>query len=108
MKRGPVFLLNMFPADGMNMGRSFGLWFAYCVVVNGVAGHIAQGAGLTRADGPRILHTVGLSAFLGYAAGLWQMSVWYRRPWMNTLKVTADGLIYATLTALIFCWLWPA
>jgi hypothetical protein len=108
VKRGPVFMINIFPAGGMNMGRGLGLWFLYCLIVNGFAGHIAEGAGLMRTDDHRILHTVGLSAFLGYAAALWQGSVWYRRPWLTTFKGTVDGLIYAAVTALIFTWLWPA
>jgi hypothetical protein len=54
-----------------------------------------------------IFHTVGLSAWLGYSAALWQMSIWYRRSWITTIKATVDGLIYAGITAGIFAWLWP-
>jgi hypothetical protein len=35
------------------------------------------------------------------------MTIWYRRPWLTSVKVTVDGLIYAILTAYIFVWLWP-
>ncbi len=40
-------------------------------------------------------------------SGLWQMSIWYRRAWLTTIKATVDGLIYALLTAGTFVWLWP-
>jgi hypothetical protein len=42
-----------------------------------------------------------------YAAALWQMSIWYHRAWLTTIKSTVDGLIYASLTAGVFGWLWP-
>ena len=49
----------------------------------------------------------GVTAFVGYALALWQMSIWYRRSWGTTLRSTIDGLIYALLTAGVFGWLWP-
>ena len=42
-----------------------------------------------------------------HSVGLWQMSIWYRRSWVVTLKNTIDGLIYGCLTAAVFAWLWP-
>jgi hypothetical protein len=50
---------------------------------------------------------VGATAFIGHAAALWQMSIWYHRAWTTTIKSTVDGLIYALLTAGVFGWLWP-
>jgi hypothetical protein len=44
---------------------------------------------------------------MGYAVGLWQMSIWYRRSWVVTLKSTIDGIVYGALTGLAFAWLWP-
>ena len=49
----------------------------------------------------------GTTAFVGYSAALWQMSIWYRRAWSITVKATIDGMIYALLTAGTFGWLWP-
>ena len=48
-----------------------------------------------------------MTAFLGFTAALWQMSIWYRRSWITTAKATVDGLIYAGLAAGTFGWLWP-
>jgi O-antigen ligase len=48
-----------------------------------------------------------LTAFVGYALALWQMSIWYRRAWSTTIRATVDGLIYACLTGGVFAWLWP-
>jgi hypothetical protein len=44
-------------------------------------------------------------SIMGYFAALWQMSIWYRRAWITTIKATVDGLIYALLTAVTFGWL---
>jgi hypothetical protein len=50
---------------------------------------------------------VATVAFVGYSLALWQNSIWYKRAWAITLRVTIDGLIYALLTAGTFSWLWP-
>ena len=55
-----------------------------------------------------VFRVAGTTAFIAYAAGLWQQSIWYSRPWSTTLKHTLDGLIYALLTGGAFGWLWPA
>lgn len=49
-----------------------------------------------------------IASFLGYAAALWQMTVWYNRSVGTTLRSTIDGLIYAAITAAIFAYFWPA
>ncbi len=50
---------------------------------------------------------VAAIAFLGYAAALWQMWIWYHRSLAITVKATIDGLLYALLTGGAFGWLWP-
>ena len=105
--RGPVFILNMMPNGILPMGSSLAQWFVFLLFVAGFAGHIAMRAITPPAPHYTIFHTVGLSAFMGYAFALWTMSVWYRRPWMTTIKATVDGLIYALITAEIFVLLWP-
>ena len=50
---------------------------------------------------------VGVTAFLGYSAAIWQMNIWYQRSLTTTIKGTIDGLLYAFLMAGTFGWLWP-
>ena len=107
INRGPVFILTMMPNGMMSMGRNLGLWFVYLIVVATFAGYIAQSAVLSGDNDHRVFHTVGLAALMGYSMALWQMSIWYRRPWLTTIKSTVDGLIYAVVTAAVFVWLWP-
>lgn len=107
LSRGPVFLLTMMPNGMVMTGKSLGLWFVYLLVVAGFAGSIAWTALSRSVDEHLVFHTVGLTSFMGYSFALWQMSIWYRRPWMMSLKATIDGFIYALFTAGIFAWLWP-
>ncbi|HEU5466700.1 MAG TPA: hypothetical protein VFU75_07400, partial [Gemmatimonadales bacterium] len=54
-----------------------------------------------------VFRFVGVTAFLAYTLALWQMTIWYNRALMTSIKVTVDGLIYGLLTAGMFGWLWP-
>ena len=107
VKRGPVFMLTMMPGGAMSMTSNLVQWFLYSVVVGIFAGYLAGRALPPGAQYLQVFRFVGATAFVGYALALWQMSIWYRRAWITTIKATADGLIYALLTAGTFGWLWP-
>jgi hypothetical protein len=107
MTRGPVVMMTVMPNGPPAMGSTFGLWFAYCVVVGLFAGYVA---GSVLGPGTSYVHVfrvVGTVAFMGYSLALWQMSIWFKRSWGTTLRSTIDGLIYGMLTAGTFGWLWP-
>jgi len=107
LKKGPVMVLTVMPNGPFSMGKNLALWFVYGIVISGLAGYVAGSALPPGAEYRRVFHFVCLTAFLGYSAGLWQMSIWYQRSWSTTIKATIDGLIYAALTAGTFGWLWP-
>jgi hypothetical protein len=89
------------------MGQQLASWFLYAAVVALMAGYItSRGLGVG-APFMGVLKFAGAIAFMGYAVGLWQMSIWYRRSWVVTLKSTIDGVVYGALTGLAFAWLWP-
>jgi hypothetical protein len=106
VKNGPVAVMTVMPG-GMSMGRNLALWFVYILVVSLFAGYITGRALPPGTAYPRVFRFVGATAFMGYTFALWQMSIWYRRAWLTTIKSTVDGLIYALLTAGTFGWLWP-
>jgi hypothetical protein len=89
------------------MARKLTLWFIYLVAVSVFAAYIAGRALPHGAHYLTVFRFAGATAFLGYSAALWQMSIWYKRAWSSTVKVTVDGLIYGLLTAGTFGWLWP-
>jgi len=89
------------------MGKNLVQWFIYCAVIGLFAGYVASRALPSGTPYLRVFQLIGAVAFVGYAASLWPMSIWYSRSWMTTFKSTVDGLIYALLTAGSFGWLWP-
>lgn len=107
MNKGPVMVFTVLPAGPPAMGTNLVQWFAYSVVVGGFAAYVASRALPPGAEYLSVFRFTGATAFAGYALGLWQMSIWYRRSWTTTIKATVDGLIYALLTAGAFGWLWP-
>ena len=107
VQEGPNLVLTVLPNGPWSMARNLGLWFVYLVVVGVFAAYVAGRALPAGSVYLQVFRFVGTTAFLAYAAALWQMSIWYRRSWMITVKSTIDGLIYALLTAGTFGWLWP-
>jgi hypothetical protein len=104
---GPSAMLHVLPGGETGMGRQLLLWFLYSALVALMAGFIASRGVGPGAPFPGVLKFVGAIAFLGYAVGLWQESIWYSRSWVVTLKSTIDGAIYGALTGLAYAWLWP-
>jgi len=106
-KKGPVMMFTVMPGGSMAMGRNLAMWFLYSVVVGVFAAYVAWSALSPAASSRDVFRFTGVTAFIGYSLALWQMSIWYRRAWLTTVKATVDGLIYAFLTAGVFAWLWP-
>ena len=106
LERGPVAFLTVMTSD-FGMGKSLSLWFLYSVGIGVFAAYIAGRALAPGADYVDVFRFAGAAAFGGYALGLLQNSIWYKRAWRSTAKSMADGLVYALLTAGTFGWLWP-
>jgi hypothetical protein len=108
VEKGPVaFFTVMEPGSMFNMGPQLAQWFVYCLVVAVFAAYVGGrvlGAGAEYLDVFRITGTV---AFACYAMGMPQRSIWYKQNWMTTLRSMFDGLVYASITAGAFGWLWP-
>lgn len=106
-RRGPVGMLTLFPNQPMNMGKTLGLWFGYCLLVSVFLAYLA---GRTLAPGIEYLAVfrfVGTAAFLAYGINCIVNSIWAGIPWSNTARSLFDGLVYACVTAGCFGWLWP-
>jgi hypothetical protein len=105
VKRGPLVILNIASGGSVSMAKPLILWFVYVLVISAIAGHLAFTS--NHADSRYIFHNVALTSFLAYAAGLWQQTIWFRKPALTSFKATFDGLIYAVVTGVIFMYLWP-
>jgi len=107
LKRGPVLMLQVRKNGQDSMVTRLGSWFLYSLFVSMFAALVAAISLRPGADSHDVFHLVALTAFAGYSIALWQMSIWYDRPWMLAVKSTIDGAIYALVTAGAFAWLWP-
>jgi hypothetical protein len=107
-KNGPVAVMTVMTPGGNFMGTQLAVWFLYTAVIAFFSGYVASRTIPPGADYLVVFRVVGTTAFMGYALGLWQMTIWYRRSLATTIKSTLDGLLYACLTAGAFGWLWPA
>lgn len=107
LKAGPVMVVTMLPNGPISMTGSLLGWFVYSLVIGVFAAYVAGRALPTGAPYLSVFRFAGVTAFLGYALALWQMSIWYGRSTVTTLKANVDGLVYALVTAGVFGWLWP-
>ena len=105
--QGPVGLFTVGPSGPPAMGKQFGLWFAFCLVIGVFAAYMAGRVLGPDADYLAVFRIAGTTAFLGYAASEPIASIWKYQPWSNTMRHVLDGLIYALLTGGVFGWLWP-
>jgi Flp pilus assembly protein TadB len=106
-KKGPTFLMSVWPSGDPGMGTALTLWFIYSLIIGIFSAYVAGRALGPGADYLAVFRFAGVTAFAAYALGGWQASIWYKRPWAVTLKNTFDGLVYGLVTGGVFGWLWP-
>ncbi len=107
VKEGPVMMMTVMPTGRIGMGKSLILWFVYLLVVGVFAAYVTGHVFGPGAPSLGVFRFVGVTAFLAYAAALWQQVIWFGRSWTATLRSTIDGLVYALFTAGMIGWLWP-
>lgn len=107
VRQGPVMIVTVLPNRLTPMGTNLALWFLYSVIVGVFAAYVAGRALPHGAAYWAVVRFAAVTAFLGYAGALWQLSIWYRRAWWTTIHATVDGFIYGLLTGCVFGWLWP-
>ncbi len=106
-KQGPIVFMTVLRPEQAGMGASLVGWFIFTLVISVFAAYIAGRALQPGAHYLDVFRFAGATAFIGYAAAIWQNTIWYKRSVFTTLKTTFDGLIYAFVTAGTFGWLWP-
>lgn len=107
MKQGPVGVMTIQPSSPINMGKLFGQWFVYSLVIAVFAAYVT---GRTRGMGAPFLEVFRVSAavsFCCYVVGLWHNWIWWGQGTRFTITYSLDGIIYAVITGATFGWLWP-
>ena len=105
---GPVALIHVLRSGVPNMGKSLCQWFAFCLLVSFVTSYVARHSLDPGAVGIEVMRLTGTVAFIGYAFGYFQDSIWHGIPWSNSLRAILDAAVYAVVTGLVFRFLWPA
>lgn len=106
-EEGPNALMYVRPNGAVKIGPFLGKWVLYSLVVSLMAGYLARTALPAGSHYLKVFQIVGASAWLAYA---WQGpadSIWKGKPWAATFRSLFDGLVYASLTAGAYGWLWP-
>src|SRR5213080_4120632 len=74
-KKGPVMMFTVMPGGSMAMGKNLIQWFLFSVVVGVFAGYVAWSALSPGASYRDVFRFTGVTALIGYALALWQMSI---------------------------------
>ena len=108
LKQGPVGTIFLRQPGMMRMGTFLGQWLAFCLLVSLVCAHLAGSVLAAGTPYMRVFCVAGMAAFLAYGLGSVPNAIWWGHQWKSQVKHVVDGLIYASLTAGTFGWLWPA
>jgi len=103
---GPRIIMTVLPGGPMSMGKNLFGWFVYLLAVAALVALLAMIVVPPGVHHHDVFHVTVIAAFLGYAAALWQMTVWYNRSIGTTIRSTVDGAIYALTTAAVFSYFW--
>jgi hypothetical protein len=106
-KQGPVGFLNIMPNGPPALPKFLIQWFLFCVMIGFFVAYLTGHTVAGGAPFPSVFRVAGTAAFLAYGWGHVSNGIWKGQLWSNTIKDVADGLVYALLTAGVFCWLWP-
>lgn len=104
---GPVGFLTLRKSGPPSMGASLVQWFLLVLVIATIAACLAMQCYGLHGDAHRAGHLVGMVSLLAYACGGVQAGIWMGKPWGSVAKDLLGALIYATVSALTFMWLWP-
>jgi hypothetical protein len=108
LEEGPLAFITVRPSGSWDMRTAMIQWFVFCLVVSIFAAYIASRALPPGGDYLAVFRFAGATAFAGYGLALWQGPIWFGASVSTTVKSTFDALIFATLTAGTFGWLWPS
>jgi len=106
-EENPLGLVWLAAPGRPRLGKSMGFWFLFNVLVAFCVAYLTSRTVPPGAPGLHVFRVAGTAAFLAYAAGTAQGSIWMGKPWIATWKEMADGLLYALVSAAAFAWLWP-
>lgn len=104
---GPVGFMTVVPNGPIAMGKPLVQWFVYSAVLGFLVAYVTSRTVAPGAEYLQVFRVAGTVAFIGYAGGHPQASIWGKRRWSTTVRHIVDSLLYALLTAGAFAGFWP-
>ena len=104
---GPVGFLTLRKSGPPTIGGSLIQWFVFNLALATIVAAIALQTYGLKGEPHRAGHLVGMLSLLAYGGSSVQAGIWVGRPWGSVAKDLVDAVIYATVSALAFLWLWP-
>ena len=102
---GPVAFVTILP-NGVAMGKKLIFSFIQNVVFAILIAYIATFTLTADSHYMEVFRLVFIVTWLAYGAAFVQDAVWFGRGWSVIVKFFFDALLYASVTAGIFGWLW--
>lgn len=107
LKNGPYASFIIMP-KAPSMGASLGMWIVNLLLISFAIAYIAGSAGMMPgATYMQAFKVCGLIALLAHAGNALTLSIWMGLPWSQLPGRIVDAVVYASLTAGTFAWLWP-
>ncbi|MFT3807062.1 hypothetical protein [Arenimonas sp.] len=104
---GPIAVLIVRKPGIPGMGPILFQWFLLNLAIATIAAMLVlQVVGL-QAHPHAAGHLVGMISLLAYGCGSVTNGIWFAKPWGTVAKDLLDALIYGTVSAFAFVWLWP-
>jgi hypothetical protein len=107
LEKGPVGYLTILPSGPFGMGKQMAGWTIHILVMSFLVAYVASRTLAPGAPYLAVFRLVGTVAILAYAGAQAPHAIWWGKPWSNTWKEIADGVLYGLVTAGAFGWLWP-
>lgn len=106
-QEGPIAFLTVAPSGSPGIAKALVQWFVYSIVLAVFVAYVTSRTVPPGAEYLQVFRVAGAVAFIGYAGGHPQASIWGKRRWSTTVRHIVDSLLYALLTAGAFAGFWP-
>lgn len=106
--KGPIAMISVFenglPPMVKLLSQQFLFFIGACLLV----AYVTTLTLTSGSDFRSVFHLSIVVSFLTFGYGVIPYSIWFGHPWATCIRYLIDALIYATIIAATFAWLWPA
>ena len=102
---GPHAFITVVPNGMPAMGGKLLASFVFYILVGALCAYFLVMTGRNDAEYLEVFRITCTVAWIAYGIAYIQESIWFGRPWSNTVKSLLDALIYGLLTGGVFGWL---